>query len=224
MPWVLKPGFRFYTDDVNNAVVGSSQGFGDSPYTSDDPAFYDRLTQDGLSIDDEGAGSYRFIHLMGAHYPYMMDENAERLEVEGTREDQCRGALRIVEEYARQLKELGVYDQTTIIVTADHGQWYLTPDDIGEPTTPVLLVKPAGQSSRAALQVSDTPTGHLDIPGTILLEAGGDPDAYGRTVFDVPLPDRTRYYWATSSDGSDDTFVRLWAKTATYSTGRVGSG
>lgn len=212
LPWALKPSFRLYTDEVNGAVTGDSQGLADTPYQSDDAAFYQLLTQHRLSVDDEGAGSYRFIHLAGAHYPYTLSAEATRLDEEGSLENQLLGSLKIVEEYARQLKELGVYDQTTIIVTADHGEWYLTPDDIDKVTSPILLVKPAGSNEgETALQASSTPTGHLDVPGTILASAGGDASKYGRAIFDDPLPDRTRYYWATSSDGTQDTFVRLWA-------------
>lgn len=59
---------------------------------------------------------------------------------ESPRVDQGIGALTIVAEYIKVLKELGLYDEATIVVTADHGEWYLA-DEVAGPTAPMLMVK-----------------------------------------------------------------------------------
>ena len=216
LPWALKPAFRFYTDDMNSGVIPRTGELNSSVYTLDDPRFNEILAKQGLTENEmpgDDKGAYRIIHLQGSHGPYTMDETG-LYRSEGTDwERQTLGALHIVDTYLSDLKELGVYDKTTVIITADHGDWYLTADDITEPTTPVLLVKPANQSSDDAgkeLAVSETPTGHLDIPGTILEAAGGDASTYGTTVFDAPQSGRVRSYFETLSDGADDTVVRQW--------------
>lgn len=115
----------------------------------------------------------------------------------------------MVSEYLAQLKALGLYDEATIIVTADHGDWYST-DEIHEPSTPILLVKPSESAQQAAqpLKVSKVPTGHVDYPATVIDAVGGDSSKYGPTVFEVPEGSRDRYYWMTASDGRHDLVLR----------------
>ena len=47
-------------------------------------------------------------------------------------------------EYLEELKRLGLYDEATIVVTADHGEWYIA-EDIVRATSPIMLVKPSTQ-------------------------------------------------------------------------------
>ena len=214
LPWIAKPGFWFNTDDINNAIMPQdSNDLSTRPYLYDDAAYYQDLKSIGLSIKDEGEkGNFRFIHLLGAHYPIVNDEHANKVgEGNTTWQQQDRGALEIVAEYLRQLKELGVYDQSSIIVTADHGEWYLA-DDITGPTSPILLVKPANEDNTdEPCQTSEVPTGHLDLWATLLDQMGGDASqASGMPVYDVPDEPRTRYYDATSVEGEDHTYT--WIK------------
>ena len=167
-------------------------------YILDDVSYFESLKNQGLRINDSSeSGTFRIIHLEGAHQPYIMDENGNRAS--STLEQQCLGSLRIVSEYLAQLKRLGVYDNTTFILTADHGFWGLEPD-ISAATTPILLVKPA-KSTEDSYLTSEVPTGHLDIPATIIESAGGDystPD--GMPVWDVTQTERPRLYQATSAE------------------------
>ena len=155
----------------------------------------------------------------GMHYPITMNENIQRVGEDDT--DMYRqgvGSLRIVAEYLDQMKKLGVYDQATIIITADHGKWDLSAD-IDKPSSPILLVKPAETPREAAvpLRISDVPTGHIDMPATLLEAVGADTSGFGsgRSVFDIPPRPRTRHYDATSVEGDDHvyTFVKEWAIT-----------
>lgn len=242
MPWILKAPFWFYTGDVNTAISfdAASSDPALTPYMNDDVAYYEGLRREGLRIDsderrekgspDEGdkpgrtrkpeeRGKFKFIHMDGMHYPITMNENIQRVSEDDT--DMYRqgvGSLRIVAEYLDQMKELGVYDQATIIITADHGKWYLSAD-IDKPSSPILLVKPAETPREAAapLRVSDVPTGHIDMPATLLEAVGADTSGFGsgKSVFDIPPRPRTRHYDATSVEGDDHvyTFVKEWAIT-----------
>ncbi len=220
MPWILKWPFWFYTDDLNTAIA--MQAFdGDTeavPYVMDDAEYFDRLCNEGLELTnlDTDKGTFRFIHMMGSHYPITMNEKAER--VDGSETDmvnQSAGSLLIVEKYIEELKRLGVYDQTTIIITADHGKWYLA-DEIDKPSSPILLVKPYenAEEAQAPLSVSYAPVGHWDLPSTILNAADADKTEFGSgmDVFEVPLGDRVRLYDATAViDNHDYTYIKEWA-------------
>lgn len=206
MPWLLKPPFRIYTDDINNAMVASAgEGdFASVPYLTNDPAYYKALTENRLSATEQGtSGAFRFIHLRGSHPPFSMDENAQAVAEAGTSsyERQTRGCFKIVDEYVRQMKELGVYDEATIIITADHGYWVSD-----EATAPIFLVKPSETAEEAAqpCKVSMVPTGHIDYHATIIDAIGGDASRYGIPVFEVADAPRTRYYITTLEDGIRD--------------------
>ncbi|MEY8437358.1 hypothetical protein AAK967_06400 [Atopobiaceae bacterium 24-176] len=222
-PWVAKPPFWFYSGDVVGTLTGEGASDGSStPFALDDAAYIDAVRSEGLSFgeDVEGdAGTYRLIHMMGSHYPMTLSADGERVE-EGETDyiDQTRGALLGVEAYLDELRRLGIYDQTTVIVTADHGEWYLA-DEINGPSSPFLLVKPAETVEEAAqpLKVSHAPVSQRDLPAT-LLKAMGDPNygEWGRAVDEIGEDEqRTRLYDATSVVGDDHeyTTIKEWAIT-----------
>lgn len=204
MPWLLKPLFWFSTEDLNNGYLDKSEG-ASKQYAIDDAAYGKTLRDGGLEVNDEKA-SFRFIHLMGAHWPYTLDENGNRSSDETDLIRQSEGALGIVADYLKEMKRLGLYDDATIVVTADHGIWRLDAEDLSYASSPIMLVKPVETAEEAAkpLVVSDVPTGHLDFPATIIEAMGGDASKYGTPAWDVPEGDRPRYYWATFSNGKSD--------------------
>lgn len=199
VPWLLKPLFNYNTDDLNQAVIATDGDDDSTPYIMNDAGYYSELCERGISIDESDTAAYRFIHLTGAHAPYTMDENAEanaelsNQETTVARNRQATGSIKIVKEYLNQLKELGLYEDATIIITADHGDftWNILPDATA---TPILLVKPSG-SNTGELSVSEAPTGHLDLPATLREAFGMSVD--DPTVFEIDeSAQRTRYfYW-----------------------------
>lgn len=203
MPWILKPLFWFYTDEINRASISTVQ----NPYVIDDAAYARTLRSEGLSLNDEDK-TFRFIHLEGAHFPFVLDAQGNLSSEETDIETQGHGSLMIVSDYLRELKRLGVYDGATIIVTSDHGDWFLTDEPLQSTTSPILLVKPAEDAAQAAapLKVSKNPTGHVDIHGTLAKAMRLEESTYGPTVFDAQDANRPRYYWMTGSNGSEDAF------------------
>lgn len=126
-----------------------------------------------------------------------------------TIERQTLGSLKIVADYLAEMKRLGVYDSATVIVTADHGEWYLTPDELAGPTSPLMLVKPAtADGSREPLRTSDAPVSHMDFQATVIDAVGGDSAPYGQTVFEIDDAGRTRLYYMTTSNGKHDTGIK----------------
>ena len=209
MPWVLKPAFWYYTSDLNNRMIADSGtgNMGDSLYELDDAAILKMVREQGLKATDEGeTGAFRFIHLFGPHFPYNVDENGNAVPTnQSNRERQAKGSMKVVFEYMDQLKRLGLYDQATIIVTADHGVWFLTDDPPRSPVSPIMLVKPSkaetdeGERERAV--ISDMPVSHDDLHPTIIGAMGGDSGKYGSTFFEISDPNRIRYYDSTTTAG-----------------------
>lgn len=210
LPWVFKPFFWFYTDDINAAMVhqddGTTNAADSVPYSTNDPLFARKLRDRGLTAtDDASTGSVRFIHLMGPHYPYTMDENEQRVG-SSTREQQAVGSMNIVSDYIRELKRLGLYEKTTIVITSDHG-YFASSEPLSllkTAATPILLVKPAQTAEQAAqpLKESDQPVSNADVFPTALASEGLSPTYQGVGTNALALNDynRVRYFDALSKD------------------------
>lgn len=208
MPWILKKPFWFYTDQINQNSLDATM----DSYIIDDPALYQGLKQQGLSIGDEPK-AFRFIHTLGAHGPLCMDENGNRgTEETLTWEQQWVGSINFVSDYLDEMKRLGIYDDATIVVTADHGEFGWTWGPADHPSSAMLLVKPRETPEEAArpLEVSQIPTGALDYAATIIDAVGADRSGYGPTVWEVTEEaDRDRYYWHTvHNDNIDHEWIR----------------
>lgn len=212
LPLACKAPFWFYTADISaNSVKESFDSFRESEnsgmYTINDAAFYSRLKESGVTVADYGTDSnFKFIHMMGGHSPYVINENGEAVD-NSTPVEQYKGFFKIVSEYLEALKRAGVYDDTTIIIMADHGIVYVQ-DYLTEAPMPILLVKPAGETySDEPFKNSAAPVCQEDFHATVL-KALGAPDSmcaeYGRTFWDVSEDeDRTRkFYFRVAYDGS----------------------
>lgn len=217
MPWPLKPPFWFYTDEVNNSMVQwdvNATG-GGVPYTMNDFNYYEKLKNIGLSVNDGGyEGTFKFIHTQGVHEPYSMDANGQDVGLgNSTREEQCKGVFKIIDEYLNQLRELGLYDDATIVITSDHGKWYLT-DEVYEPSNPIMIVKPSASSPHATsgpLRISSVPASHLDFQATIMEAMGLDSSSYGTSLFALTDEPRTRPYFATLCEDEKEVGIEEFA-------------
>ena len=178
-----------------------------TPYITNDAGFYEKLssTQKLSVVDNDSTGSFRLIHLNGPHYPYILDADAQ-LSDNSDRVTQTRASFRIVSEYIEQMKQLGVYDDATIIITADHGYRSESNFDCINNElvmSPVMLVKPAQSSTDASrpLQVSQVSVDNVDVMATALTGAPNiDATEYPDSMLSMQDTDRTRYFYFCIKD------------------------
>lgn len=223
LPWLVKPLAWFYTDEVNRSMFGSGRAASDkTPYLMDDGSLLSRLRTEGLSTNDQDA-SYRYIHVIGAHDPFSLDRNGEEVGVGNSNPlDQAIGSMKIVETYINELKQLGVYDQTTVIVTTDHGFWWCQEGEIDQPKSPIVLFKPAVSVAGGRdkpLAVSESPVSAGDILATVEEVIGAPNSAsFGESLVDkvedgsrYRKGEQTRYFYMTTSDGVHDQKIQKYA-------------
>lgn len=174
-PHLAKRFAWYYSGELDQWRVA---GQDDAPAFSDDNLrYYQRLNERGLSVMEQGK-IYKLIHLHGVHNPINQNENLEAV-TDGSANaiSMSKGALKIVYSYIEQLKKLDVYDQTTLVVMADHGEHNYSI------TNPLFLVKP--QNARGDLQISNAPVCQGDLMATIMTDIGLNGDGkYGRSAFD----------------------------------------
>ena len=176
LPQPLKQYAWGFTDQLNQLIT--LKGYEDIIYhwsTQNDHRFYRQLVTDGLSYTP-GEKDYRFYHLVGAHSEDL-NENME-FDKNSTDMQETRGEFMLIETYIRQLKELGVYDNTTIVITADHGLSY---EQLY--SHPAVLVKPKGHTG--AYQESSAPIQFMQFPATVASQFLADHSQYGPSYFEV---------------------------------------
>lgn len=199
-PVALKPFFETDTTQANSAYSLTNN----ERISLTDYAFYDRLTSEKLNKDNQSGerGTFSYYLFKGCHAPYVFDENCEKTDEKVTIKEATRGALTNVSEYLKQLKELGVYDSSTIIVTSDHGKSG-TITELDAPRVVSMFYKPAG--STGEMKESNSPQQLVNVRPTVLKEMGLDYADYG-TPFDEVAEDAdvTRYMYMSgaSEDGS----------------------
>ena len=115
MPFILKGFYRYGIYDFIDVIADTN-----IYRMGTDDKFDDIVNAKGLKESDIDK-AYRFYHLYGAHAPYYMTEDARMDYSSCDPIAQFKGALKIVYDYLNELKKSGLYDNSTIIITADHG-------------------------------------------------------------------------------------------------------
>ncbi len=132
---------------------------------------------------------YKYVHVGIPHLPVAVDGNCAVVgtgTVRATREnykEQARCAVRRVSAILDRMKELGVYDNSLIVIASDHGNGFKPlkfgndrPVPAGELSSlagrsmALLIVKAPGSSG--PVRVSYAPTAITDIPATALAALG----------------------------------------------------
>jgi hypothetical protein len=163
-----------------------------------DLLFLSRLAE--TMTADNDAPVYKMFHLMLSHTPTVGNENCE---FDGVRETnrknvtmQARCGLMFVVDVLRAMRDLGIYEQSLIVLMGDHGAWVPVDKLLNEQdnrtevhtiavamATPLLAIKPPGVSG--VLQESNAPTSVTDVPATISKLLGLDAQFAGTPVFSI---------------------------------------
>jgi hypothetical protein len=130
---------------------------------------------------------YKFIHVGIPHRPVTLTADCDYVEGMSRARDyykgQTRCAIKRVVAVLDRLRELGVYDNSLIVLTSDHGIGYAPLTAVNDRQTPagalsiiagkskaLLIVKAPG--SRGPVRVSNAPTTISDVAATVLDAAG----------------------------------------------------
>lgn len=220
VPYALKSRFRYGGESVNENVIFIPKSAPQRCITSNDVAFYNRLVSDGIAVSGSYSKAFRLYHMWGAHPGGKFDQNMQPAKQGST--TQCiRGNFLIIQDYIRQMKELGVYEDSTIIITADHGSSNGSSDKrplvIDSAPTVAMLVKPSGCGmSNEGVTTSTAPVCHADLFSTVIASLDGNYEKYGTPVWNhTEGEQRTRYYYnqALYSDEDGEIALREYAVT-----------
>ena len=182
-PEILKNCFYTNNGEVLNIV---SETAGEKAH--EDAEFYDRVLGDGLTVSGD-KNMLQIHHLEGAH-AWTVDENCHTKE-DATLEETCMGCMVMMSAYLDELKRVGKYDDTTIIITSDHGSER-------EPQVIMYIKEPGEKHDK--MQVSHAPISHCNLLPTLAYYMGADTEAYGIPINEIAEEPVTRLYFLHTYD------------------------
>lgn len=155
LPYPLKkytfpePGHFYYMEGSGDYVK----------FSYNNTSFYHSLLEHEITISKEPC--FRFIHIEGAHVPFRYDKDMNIIDAsEGTYEKNMEAAMTITETYLQKMKDADVYDNSAIIIMADHGFHIDNPDQWGR-HNPILLIK--GRNEKHPFTINGAPLSYDDL-------------------------------------------------------------
>lgn len=155
-PWDFKKIFYINFNAFNKLKIPPE---GERLFTASNGDFYRNVLEEEFQYSKQKC--FKFIHIDGAHEPYTYDKNVNET-VNATYETSLQASMTITKAYLDKLKEGGVYDNSVIIVMADHGYNDGMHDKTGEMRqNPIFFVKGINESH--AFRVSQAPVSFEDL-------------------------------------------------------------
>ena len=210
MPYALKEKFildydsSFSNDFLNygNEVQKMRVGM------DSDMDFYNYLTKEKIRNDINDKKVFSFMHFDCAHgisKEISMLYNKDIVSIDEL--TTARGEFVMVKEYIDQLKKLGIYDNSTIIIVSDHGR---VPEEVqnyggnlSSQITSTLIKKKKNETHDEIRIDNKTPMSHAYFAASILEYAGIKDDEYGKTYNDIINgdSDEKRYIYEKAFNG-----------------------
>lgn len=174
-PLLKLVGFRYAPFELKKKCIFKNAAFSELIKVDDasetvsfsqlDHVFKSLLDQSGISVQDSGA-KFQFIHLNGAHVPFIYDENMNIIDEEnGTYEQSVQAVILGAANYVEKLRESGAYNNTALIIMADHGfngSLGESGDEAWMRQCPLLMVK-GFDETHETMQISQAPISFEDL-------------------------------------------------------------
>lgn len=166
-PEVLKNSFYTNVSECENIVVELNRGRAHNNYD-----FYNRLLSEGVHTTDD-SNLFIIQHLMGDHDRAVTSDCQHNENEDSSLEDNSMGCMVMVKEYLEQLKSVGAYDDSTIIITSDHGS-------NTEPQV-IFFMKQKDETHDDMIE-NKAPISHCDLLPTVMEAMGADSAPFGRSI------------------------------------------
>ncbi|MBC5710067.1 sulfatase-like hydrolase/transferase [Hungatella sp. L12] len=118
--------------------------------------FFNDIPKNDIAITEDNC--FKFIHLEGGHVPHRYDKNLNIIE-NGTYEGNIEASMTLVQSYLEMLKRNEVYDNSVIVIMADHGYDQLNGSQGRQ--NPILLIK--GINEKHEMKKSYAPISYDDL-------------------------------------------------------------
>lgn len=194
LPFLLKP-FFYETEGMSDDIYAENKVLGSS--LAVDKSFTESSNKEISVSQGEGL---KWFHFSGKHSPCCLKTDGSISKNSTLSQDNVYGTFENIYKVIRQLKEKNIYDNSTIIIMADHGD--RTSDDtnpeianqpLQDAVNITLLYKPENQ--KGEMTFSDLPVSHDNIPATLCKSLGIESyDSYGIPLDEVEDKEIIRKY------------------------------
>ena len=168
-------GFRYAPFELKKKCIFKAAAFAEllrvenageeKSFSASDYQFKGRVDETGITTESS-APKFKFIHLDGAHVPFIYDKDMNIIdEYRGTYNQSVQAVMLGAMDYVEKLRESGAYDNTALIIMADHG-YNGSLGESGEEAwmrqCPLLMIKGIGES-HDTMQISRAPISFEDL-------------------------------------------------------------
>ena len=186
LPHVFKDTFGTTSSAiVNQFVVYTSDDLQHPQASTDLKQAYEEVTREMFAVN--GDKQFSCIHVSGCHDVfYDTDWKSAPASKRKDIKISLINSFEILNEYIAEMKRLGVYNNSTIIITGDHGFEDSRTGDLIMDKITALFVKPAGETHKQ-IKTSKAQVSHDNLWATIFKSEGitFDEAEFGKSVFDV---------------------------------------
>ncbi len=185
VPFALKDTYSY-----NELSLATCIDEADFYMFGDDQLFFENMSEAGVSVSSDYEKAFRLYHIYGAHSPYYFRESMTYDYSSQKPKEQWKAALKTVEKYLEDMKDAGCYDDSTIIIMADHG-----PNDkqraslermnisFNDKLRPIFFIKRAGEKHDSCVR-DHRQTSHDDFCATVMRSFDDKSDTYGIPVWE----------------------------------------
>lgn len=198
VPYLLKP--RFEVVPIHFRGVATYEEEHDiNEYMID---YYEDIQNASIKVDPKLSKLVYYHHFDGIHGPWTIDKDGNRVDEQSESpfvKQVVRGDFVAIKYFLNQLKEKGIYDNSTIIISADHGNVFDHTD-----LHCIFFLKQKGET-HTEIQYNDAPISVDDFRASLLQFIGDDNyKDFGTTYFDWKSGDsRDRYSMIRDLGGLD---------------------
>lgn len=162
-PYIFKPYLEVLTFEFSKVV-----SYENLNSAFDNADYLKAIDEKGFSIDPSMRKTINITHIEGIH-------NVTDINDSISAQDEV---MKIVSTYIDSLKIAGKYDDSTIIIMADHGKWGFAEYQ------PIFFVKAKGEH-HTNMQITNAPVSYNDFMATILCLTDNEYSDYGPSIFDL---------------------------------------
>lgn len=178
-PYCIKPYFEISSSDAFKDIVVYDNQDGSVDYYNYEVK--KSLDENGISVSESDNKMFTFMHISGLH-ERNNDTNGNYVEEYSVSLEETKiGLAKIVNQYLDEIKEAGLYDNSTIIIMADHGK----NPTAGIDPQPIFLIKRQNEKHTNMI-INKSPISYDDFQATILncADIEYDKNEYGTSIFD----------------------------------------
>lgn len=200
-----------------NARADNGQSLDDRFYDESNYEFYKVMNDTKIETVDNKV--FKFIHLDGAHVPWGYGKDFKKIK-NATYENEIDSCLSLLKQYLNMLKDSNVYNNSTIILMADHG--FGTEENGSQRRNPIFFIKGKNDTHKS-MQISNKPISFVDLNDLYkdLVEGKNTKDLF-KNIKDNRTRRFLHYTFATKDTMVEyETTGKAWDNDKIYKTGNV---